>query len=130
MRSRNAQITIAIVCLILGVMLAIQFKTQKTINESLKTGRVEELSQSLIEVTKQRDALYEEVQELRDKLQNIRQVDQAMADLQDEIMKANMAAGLVPVSGPGIILTLNDSNRTLQSGENPNYGIEIGRAHV
>ena len=53
MRSRNAQITIAIVCLILGVMLAIQFKTQKTINESLKTGRVEELSQSLIEVTKQ-----------------------------------------------------------------------------
>ena len=65
MRSRNAQITIAIVCLILGVMLAIQFKTQKTINESLKTGRVEELSQSLIEVTKQRDALYEEVQELR-----------------------------------------------------------------
>ncbi len=123
MRSRNAQITIAIVCLILGVMLAIQFKTQKTINESLKTGRVEELSQSLIEVTKQRDALYEEVQELRDKLQNIRQVDQAMAYLQDEIMKANMAAGLVPVSGPGIILTLNDSNRTLQSGENPNYGI-------
>ena len=78
---------------------------------------MEELSQSLIEVTKQRDALYEEVQELRDKLQNIRQVDQAMADLQDEIMKANMAAGLVPVSGPGIILTLNDSNRTLQSGK-------------
>ena len=51
-------------------------------------------------------------------MQNIRQVDQAKADLQDEIMKANMAAGR-PGHGPGIILTLNDSNRTLQSGETP-----------
>ncbi|HCF51270.1 MAG TPA: hypothetical protein DER60_13375 [Syntrophomonas sp.] len=123
MRSRNAQITIAIVSLILGILLAIQFKTQENINDTLMPGRVEELSQSLIEVTKQRDALAEEVQTLSDKLQKIRQVDEAMADLQDEVMKANMAAGKVAVSGPGVLLTLNDSNRTLQSGENPNYGI-------
>lgn len=123
MRSRSAQVTIAVVCLILGVLLAIQFKTQKNINETLMPGRLEELSQRLIEVTKQRDMLSEEAESLREKLQNIRQDNQAMADLQDEVMKANMAAGMIAVTGPGVMVTLNDSNRNLQTGENPNYAI-------
>lgn len=123
MRTRSAQVTIAVVCLILGVLLAIQFKTQKNINETLMPGRLEELSQRLIEVTKQRDALAEETESLREKLQNIRQDNQAMADLQDEVMKANMAAGMIAVTGPGIMITLNDSNRNIQTGENPNYAI-------
>lgn len=123
MRNRNAQITIAVICMVLGIMLAIQFKTQENINDTLMPGRVEELSQQLYEVTKQRDSLSEEAQSLRDKLQNIRQDDQAMADMQDEVIKANMAAGTVAVSGPGVVLTLNDSTHSLQTGENPNYGI-------
>lgn len=123
MRNRNAQITIAVICMVLGIMLAIQFKTQENINDTLMPGRVEELSQQLYEVTKQRDSLSEEAQSLRDKLQNIRQDNQAMADMQDEVVKANMAAGTVAVSGPGVVLTLNDSTHTLQTGENPNYGI-------
>ncbi len=123
MRNRSAQITIAVICIILGIMLAIQFKTQENINDTLMPGRMEELSQQLYEVTKQRDTLAEEVQSLRDKLQNIRQDNQAMADMHDEVIKANMAAGKVAVSGPGIVLTLNDSTHTLQTGENPNYGI-------
>lgn len=123
MRNRNAQITIAVICMVLGIMLAIQFKTQENINDTLMPGRVEELSQQLYEVTKQRDSLSEETQSLRDKLQNIRQDNQAMADMQDEVIKANMAAGTVAVSGPGVVLTLNDSTHTLQTGENPNYGI-------
>lgn len=123
MRNRNAQLTIAVICMVLGIMLAIQFKTQENINDTLMPGRVEELSQQLLEVTKQRDSLSEEVQSLRDKLQNIRQDDQAMADIQDEMIKAHMAAGTIPVKGPGVILTLNDSTHSLQTGENPNYGI-------
>ncbi len=123
MRSRSAQVTIAVVCLILGVLLAIQFKTQKSINDSVMPGRLEELSQRLIEITEQRDALAEETLALREKLQNVRRDNQAMADLQDEVTKANMAAGMSAVSGPGIIVTLNDSNRSLQTGENPNLAI-------
>lgn len=125
MRSRSAQVTIAVVCLVLGIMLAIQFKTQDNINETLMPGRVEELSQRLIEVTKQRDMLSEEAASLREKLQNIRLDNQAMADLHDEVTKANMAAGMIAVTGPGVTVTLNDSNRNinLQAGENPNYAI-------
>lgn len=120
MRTKGAQISIAIVCVILGVMLAIQFKT----NESLQPGpfneRVAELTQKLNTITGERDALAEEVLSLRSKLTNFRQNDQALADLQEEVQEANMAAGAVAVEGPGIVLNLNDSAIGLQAGDNAN----------
>lgn len=123
MRSKSAQISIAIVCLVLGIMLAVQFKTNRSVNETLTPERVKELTQELNKVIEDRDTLAQEVDSLREKLQNFRETDQAMADLQDELSKANMAAGTSAVHGPGIIITLNDSPRTLQAGEDPNYGI-------
>lgn len=120
MRSKGAQISIALVCLILGVMLAVQFRTTASIQATQSDGRINELTQKLQTVTSERDALAEEVLSLRSKLSNFRQTDQALADLQEEVIEANMAAGLVPVEGPGIILTVDDSPLNLQSVENAN----------
>lgn len=120
MRSKGAQFSIAVVCLVLGIMLAIQFKTTQSIKNDLVPARIEDLTQKLNTVTGERDVLAEEVLSLREKLKNIRENDQAMADLQEELQKANMSAGLIAVEGPGVIVTLNDSNRKLQVGENAN----------
>jgi len=120
MRSKGAQISIALVCLILGIMLAVQFRTTASIQASQSDGRVTELTQQLQAVTSERDALAEEVISLRSKLSNFRQTDQALADLQEEVVQANMAAGLMAIEGPGIILTLNDSPLYFQVGENAN----------
>jgi len=120
MRSKGAQISIALVCLILGIMLAVQFRTTAAIQATQTDGRIEELTQKLQTVTSERDALAEEVLTLRSKLSNFRQTDQALADLQQEVIEANMAAGLIAVEGPGIILTVNDSLLNLQSVENAN----------
>jgi uncharacterized protein YlxW (UPF0749 family) len=119
MRSKGAQLSIAIVCIVLGIMLAVQFKTtERYVDTNLSTARTEELTQALNNVTEERDTLAQEVINLRAKLDNARKTDQATADLQEEIQKANLYAALLPVEGKGIILTLNDSNRTLQAGEN------------
>ncbi len=119
MRSKGAQFSIAIVCIVLGIMLAVQFKTtERYVDTNLSTARTEELTQALNNATEERDTLAQEVISLREKLDNARKTDQAMADLQEEIQKANLYATLLPVEGKGIILTLNDSNRTLQAGEN------------
>ncbi len=120
MRSKGAQISIALVCLILGIMLAVQFRTTAAIQATQTDGRIEELTQKLQTVTSERDALAEEVLGLRSKLSNFRQTDQALADLQQEIIDANMAAGLAAVEGPGIILTVDDSPLYYQVGENAN----------
>ncbi len=123
MRNKGAQISIALVCLVLGIMLAIQFKTTESIESSIMPERVTELTNKLTLVNEERDALAEEVISLRNKLQNVRQNDQALADLQEELQKANMAAGLAEIKGSGIVLTLNDSASGLQAGENPNVGL-------
>ncbi|MEN6350667.1 MAG: DUF881 domain-containing protein [Syntrophomonas sp.] len=123
MRDKGAQVSIAIVCLVLGVMLAVQFKTTESYQTNLVPARIEDLTKQVSTVSEERDALVEEVLSLREKLKNVRKNDPAMADMEDDLQKANLSAGLVPVKGPGIIVTVNDSTRPLQNGENPNISI-------
>lgn len=119
LRSRSAQISIALVCLVLGIMLAVQYRTSKT-ETDLLPGRDKELLLKLQTVTEERDSLAQEVISLRDKVSHIGQNDEANSDLQDELRKANLTAGLIPIHGSGIIVTLNDSPHTLQAGSDPN----------
>ena len=119
MRSKGAQISIALVCMILA--LCWQFNSE--LPPALRLLRPMKDLQSYPKVqtlTEEREALAEEVLTLRSKIANFRQTDQALADLQEEVTEAHMAAGLIPVEGPGIVLTLNDSPLNLQVGENAN----------
>ncbi|MDF2928027.1 MAG: hypothetical protein K0Q75_265 [Anaerospora sp.] len=56
---------IALVCVVLGVMIAVQFRTTQDIRASIPFQRVEDLSQRLNQTEKERDALLKEVQQLR-----------------------------------------------------------------
>ncbi len=120
MKKNEALISIAIVCLILGIMMAIQFKSTRAVNPDMFSGRVTELTEKLDKAVNERDTLAEEVLDLREKLKNVREYDTAMADLQEELQTANMAAGMLEIEGPGIIIKLDDSPRALKAGDNPN----------
>ncbi|NLJ71386.1 MAG: DUF881 domain-containing protein [Syntrophomonadaceae bacterium] len=124
MKSNNgALISIAAVCLILGIMMAIQFKSTQEVNPDMFPGRVTELTEKLDKAIEERDVLADEVLELREKLKNVREFDIAMADLQDELQKASLAAGMLEIEGPGIVIKLDDSPRALKAGDNPNEAI-------
>ncbi|HWP98558.1 MAG TPA: DUF881 domain-containing protein [Syntrophomonadaceae bacterium] len=120
MRSKGAQISIALVCLILGIMLAVQFNTTRFYKASLVPERAQDLAGQLDTVTKDRDALIQKVASLNEQLQNLRNNDKALADLQKELQSSNLSAGLIPVRGQGVVVTLNDSSHRLQPGEDPN----------
>jgi uncharacterized protein YlxW (UPF0749 family) len=100
-------------------MLAVQYRTSNK-ETQLLTGRDKEVLLKLQTVTEERDSLAQEVLSLRNKLSNTGSNDKTTSDLKDELRKANLAAGLVPVHGAGIVVTLNDSPYTLQSGSDPN----------
>lgn len=120
MRSKTGQVSIMIVCLVLGIMLAVQFKNTQNSEVNLRGARTDEVYVRLMEVTEERDALAKEVLSLREKVINVSNDNNANRELQEEMQKANMAAGLLPVYGQGIVVTLNDSARTVQMGEDPN----------
>lgn len=120
MRSKSGQISIMAVCLVLGIMLAVQFKNSQNSDINLRGTRSEEIVIKLNTVTQERDALAKEVISLREKIAHVQNNDDATAGIQEELKKSNMAAGLVPVEGQGIVVTLNDSPRTVQIDEDPN----------
>lgn len=115
----------AIVCLILGIMMAVQFRSNENSPRNLSGDRWTEITVQLDNLQRERDFLAEEVISLREKLDDAasNQRGDAIKALNEELTKANMAAGLVSVKGQGIIVTLNDSPRVLQPGEDPNLSL-------
>ena len=112
MRNRG-QLSIAIVCVILGIMLAVQFRTTKNIPYSLPYQRVEDLSQRLLNAEKERDAIQTQLRNLHQ-----RSASNA-ATLEMDTLK--MDAGIVPVQGAGIIITVDDTKVSTPLGnKNPN----------
>lgn len=120
MRNNGAVVSIAAVCLVLGIMIAIQFKSTQAEGPAIVPARVAELTEKVDILTDERNALAEEVLDIREKLKNVREYDTAMADLQKDLQSASMAAGLLEIEGAGLSVTINDSVRSLQIGEDPN----------
>lgn len=110
---KQGQVSIALVCVVLGIMLAVQFRSTQDIRSSLPYQRVEDLSQRLAQTEKERDSLRQEVTELRHST-NTEEAASKEANL------VKMGAGVVPVEGPGITITIDDSKRPSKPGENPN----------
>lgn len=113
--NKHAKILVALVCAVLGFMLATQFKTterQKTINIQ----RAEDLSDRLKAVEKERDELSKELEKLQAKATN----DEVIAS---EVTRLKAFAGDLEMKGKGITLVLDDSKIASKPGENPNLYI-------
>lgn len=109
---KQGQVAIALVCVVLGIMLAVQFRTTQDIRATIPFQRVEDLSQRLSQTEKERDALLNEVYELRKA--------GGGENASRELQLAKMGAGLISVQGPGVVVTIDDSKRPTKPGENPN----------
>ncbi|MDD3365167.1 MAG: DUF881 domain-containing protein [Syntrophomonas sp.] len=115
MHNKNGKITIMTICMVVGIMLAIQFKTSSTYDVSYRGTRSDEMAYKISTISKERDAYSKEVVDLRQKLTNLENGSgEAIADLQSELKKANVSAGLTPIEGPGIIVTINDSPKLVR----------------
>jgi len=108
---RNAAITI--VCLLLGLMLAWQYKSvdyhQRM--QSLDRKTLEELKDDLIREQKERDSLEKKNRELDQKNKeyenSIGNVNEETQALKAELENARLVAGLVDVRGKGVVITLD-----------------------
>jgi len=109
---KQGRYSIAFVCMVLGFMLAVQFRTTQDMKSTLPYQRVEELSERLLQTEKERDSLQEEINAVKN-VSGGETETKAAKELQ-------MQAGTVPVKGPGVVVTIDDSKTASKAGENPN----------
>lgn len=103
--------SITFVCMIIGFMLAVQFRQVHDAKETLPNQRVEELSGRLIQLQEDRDELEKQLEILK---------EESGASSQEFISELKLQACTLPVEGEGVIVKLDDSTRAAKSGENPN----------
>jgi uncharacterized protein YlxW (UPF0749 family) len=122
MRNTRGKIAIVLVSILLGIILAIQFKTvNKTVGEGvLPTQRAQQLAIELKKVQEERDSLAKALNEAESK---IKQYEKGEADndvfvenLYKDLEKYRMLAGYVDLEGPGIILEIKDPPVDVQYG--------------
>jgi len=119
-RSRSGLISVALVMVVLGMMLAMQYRVQQRAATDLAHRRTEELVELLQKSETERRRLEQEVVDLRGTLTKLTEGQAAVPALQEELAKAQVLAGLVAVKGPGVTVTMDDSKRPIQKGEDVN----------
>jgi len=118
-KSKTFQWSLGLVALILGLMLAMQFNAVKNIPSTVPVQRAQELTEKIQSMQEKRAKLQLEIKELRS------QLDRAIArpqlnNMKEELDNVRLHAGVVALTGPGVEVTLNDSNQQLKQGQNPN----------
>ncbi|MEG6565489.1 DUF881 domain-containing protein [Thermoanaerobacterium saccharolyticum] len=112
-------VSIAFVCVVLGIMISTQFRNVKN-SDSLTVQRAEELTSKLNQVQKERDELKKQINDLESKISDYEnsaaKSSTVTKSLKDDLDKYKELAGLSDVEGPGIIVTINDGNTQLQPG--------------
>ena len=103
---------IALVCVLIGFMVAVQFRTAQDAKGSLSQQRIEEISDRLLQTEHERDERSEELHTM--------QTAAASTDNQQDKDLLRYRAALVPLEGEGVIVRMDDSTKPAKAGENPN----------
>lgn len=110
MKRQTSQIFVAIVCALLGFLLAYQFKvlslkndTDKKINNTDIISEVEGLKKEKEELTATNSKLSEEIKKLEESAAENGKVD---LEVKKALDNARIQLGTVDVKGPGVVLTI------------------------
>lgn len=112
MKFEKGRLSIACVCMVLGFMLAIQFRTTQDIKDSTPLQRVEVLTERVQKLEAENQSLQDELNDIR----NSTGEEHSQKMTQDMLV----LSGSTAVEGPGIIVTIDDSSQKSTAGEDMN----------
>lgn len=115
-------VPITIVCIISGLLLSLQLKAQST----LVSNPIGERNQALIDIINklenETDAIQNQISKIREEIESIEERKSHeqgdISQLQNKVHKARRQAGLTPLKGAGVVITLDDNKAGLQSAQN------------
>lgn len=116
------QITLGVALLALGFLIAAQLRTEAPRVRYASQERVP-LVETARGLQSQQDTLKQKLLDLRTQIQALESQGQGSAalvrDLEDRLRQARVAAGLIALQGPGLVLQLGDSSNQVPPGDNP-----------
>lgn len=111
MKISKAQFWLGLVCIILGLMISLQFKFVNTSKASPSSRRVEDLVKEVANLKTQRDDLLKRIGDAEKKLDDMEKQsansNTTTASLKDEVDRLRKLAGTTEVKGDGILITIN-----------------------
>lgn len=121
MKLKKDQWMIGLICIVLGIFVAIQFKTvQRNVLQGLSP--IQKSTQLVTELTKiknERDLLQSEVDTLESRLREIEETESKgsvlIKNLNEDLNRFKALSGLVDVSGQGIEMLIDNPQRSLDS---------------
>lgn len=114
MKSIKGQLAVGIVCIVLGLVLALQFKSvQINYLEGIAPAqKAQELVTELKKVRQEKQQLLNEINTLESKINGIQEAeskeDALIKNLSADLEKYKIIAGLRSVKGPGIVVAVDD----------------------
>lgn len=115
------QVTLGVALLGLGFLVAAQLAAEGP-RVRYTTQERSPLVETATELQQRQDALKAQILELRQRIQDTEQAGQGSAaqvtELNDALEEARIAAGLIPLTGTGIVLQLEDSDEPISPDAN------------
>ncbi|HEX2194782.1 MAG TPA: DUF881 domain-containing protein [Candidatus Limnocylindria bacterium] len=97
--------------------------------QNFTTSAQQVLAAQVLGLEEEQEELRTQIAEAEDEIQRIQEESTsdsaALAAINARLEEARLAAGLTPVSGPGVIVEIADSNRVVPAGENPSNFIVL-----
>lgn len=115
LKGKQANILLFIVCVILGTMLSTQFRSAEQARNTIAQERADNLVEKLKAAEKENKVMADKLKTLEEQSGN--------ETLAKEIQSLKAKAGELPMTGPGIKVTVDDSKVVHKPGENPNLYI-------
>lgn len=127
MTNRKGKIAIAVICGVLGLILAVQIKSVREVSEGgfLSTQKAQTLASELRELRLEKQELNEELVELENRLREyeLSEADENLMikNLRNDLERYQLLAGNLPGVGPGVVVTLDEPQNEFEQSENGSF---------
>lgn len=124
---KKGSLSIGAVCILLGFLVALQFRSVKvhSVDDTTSATRVETLQELLNEERSKNDTLEEQAKQYKDELDRYHEDAASKGSytgaLMDELEEARMLAGLEDAEGPGVEVVMSDSTVQNATGREADY---------
>ena len=116
-RWRGGPLLVVVATAVVGFLLVSQLRTTERFSQRLAAESEEDLARILASLTGEADALRDEISDLKLQLADLRassrEDDSAGQAAEQQLQALAVLAGTVPVTGPGIVLTIEDPAGTV-----------------